>query len=177
MLTPDPRARCGALEKVSTEVDADLVVLERRIAAGDALPLAATVEQAIDLIRRLVITYIAAGGKKPVPDASADILDVFKVLVQGEPSWAAIRDNCRELVYYRNCINMERQDALPAAPGKMAVRTARHVYLYISGRAASAKSIWNSDLLPQRSQGTRRSGFRVVWILNFSVDSVPTWLK
>jgi hypothetical protein len=29
---------------------------------------------------------------------------------------------------------MERKDALPAAPAKMAVRTARHVYLYTRTR-------------------------------------------
>ncbi len=134
MLTPESRAPCAPLESVFTAVDVELAVLERRIAAGDALPLVATIEQTIVLMQRLLIAYIAAEGGKPVPDVSVDILDVFKVLVKGEPSWTAIRDNCRELVYYRNCINMEREDALPAAPGKMAVRTARHVYLYIRTR-------------------------------------------
>lgn len=134
VLTPDARARNAALEAAFNRVDAELAVLERQITAGDALPLAATVEQAIALIRQLLTAYIAAEGRKPVPDAPADILDIFKVLVKGEPSWTAIRDNCRELVYYRNCINMQRQDALPAAPARMAVRTARHVYLYIRTR-------------------------------------------
>ncbi len=54
--------------------------------------------------------------------------------VNAEPSWNAIRDNCRELVYYRNCINMGREDALPPVAEKMAVRTARHVYLYMKTR-------------------------------------------
>lgn len=69
-----------------------------------------------------------------MPDVAADILEVFKALAKGEPSWHAIRDNCRELVYYRNCINMGREEALPKAPEKMALRTARHVYLYVKTR-------------------------------------------
>lgn len=133
-LLPDVHARNAALETVFSRVDGDLAALERDITAGAELPLAATVEQAMALIRQLLVACIAAEGNKPVPDASADILEVFKVLVKGEPSWTALRDNCRELVYYRNCINMERQDALPAAPARMAVRTARHVYLYIRTR-------------------------------------------
>lgn len=134
VLTPDARARNLALEAAFSRVNADLAALERQTAAGDALPLATTVEQAIAMIRQLLVACIATEGGKPVPDASADILEVFKVLVKGEPSWTAIRDNCRELVYYRNCINMQRQDALPAAPARMAVRTARHVYLYVRTR-------------------------------------------
>lgn len=134
MLTPDSLTSHGLLARDFSAVDVELLALERQIAAGDELPLADTVEQTIAMVQQLVMAYIADAGEKPVPDASADILDVFKLLVKGDPSWTAIRDNCRELVYYRNCINMEREDALPAAPAKMAVRTARHVYLYIRTR-------------------------------------------
>ncbi len=114
--------------------DTELAALERSIARGDALPLAPTVEQAIAIVARLVRAYIVDEGKKPAPGPEADLLDVFKALVKSEPSWTAIRDNCRELVYYRNCINMGREDALPRVPEKMAVRTARHVYLYVKTR-------------------------------------------
>jgi hypothetical protein len=119
---------------VFAAADTELAALERRSAGGDALPLGPTVEQAIELIKRLVTAYIVDEGKKPAPEPAADLLDVFKALVKGEPSWTAIRDNCRELVYYRNCINMGRMDALPGVPEKMALRTARHVYLYIRTR-------------------------------------------
>ncbi len=129
----DTAGRQGELAVVFAEIDATLAGLEGAIARGEALPLASTVDAAITAVRRLVTAYVAAAGK-PLPAADADFLDVFKVLVKGEPTWNAIRDNCRELVYYRNCINMERRDALPKVPEKMAVRTARHVYLYIKTR-------------------------------------------
>lgn len=124
----------AGLAAVFAEADAGLSVREAAIARGEALPLTGTVEAMIALTQRLVAAYVAAAGVKAPPAADADILEVFKVLVKGEPTWNAIRDNCRELVYYRNCINMGRRDALPKVPEKMAVRTARHVYLYIKTR-------------------------------------------
>lgn len=135
MLILDGKAGAGQLQEVFREVDGGLAALERTIAAGETLPLAPTLDDAIMLVKRLLVACIADEGKKRIPDAAAeDILDVFKVLVKGEPTWNAIRDNCRELVYYRNCINMGRQDALPAVAEKMAVRTARHIYLYMKTR-------------------------------------------
>ncbi|MEK7834699.1 MAG: hypothetical protein AAB298_00930 [Pseudomonadota bacterium] len=109
-------------------------MLEGKPAERDALPLAPTVERALELVGRLVAACIVKQGGKQAPAPAADLLDAFKVLVKGEPSWNAIRDNCRELVYYRNCIKLGRLDALPVAPAKMAVRTARHIYLYIKTR-------------------------------------------
>ncbi|MBX3665723.1 MAG: hypothetical protein KF834_08545 [Burkholderiales bacterium] len=126
-----PGTRLAAL---FSEIDAALSVREAAIAGGEALPLTETVDAAIALTQRLVAAYVAAAGVKALPAAEADILEAFKILVKGEPTWNAIRDNCRELVYYRNCINMGRRDALPKVPEKMAVRTARHVYLYIKTR-------------------------------------------
>ncbi|HSO08092.1 MAG TPA: hypothetical protein VLW45_12695 [Pelomicrobium sp.] len=115
-------------------VDAELADLERALAAEPPPPLAATVERATALVRELIVAYLADEGKKAPPPADADILDVWKVLVKGEPYWNTIRDNLRELVYYRNCIELNRTDALPVVPEKMAVRTARHVYLFIRTR-------------------------------------------
>lgn len=129
----DTAGRPGELAAVFAETDATLASLERAIARGEVLPLAATLDAAIAAVRRLVEAYVAAAGKA-LPAANADFLEVFRALVKGEPTWNAIRDNCRELVYYRNCINMGREDALPKVPEKMAVRTARHVYLYIKTR-------------------------------------------
>jgi hypothetical protein len=128
MLIRESRA-AAAFDAEFRKVDGELSTLERRIADGAALPLAATVEQSITLVSRLLVACIAMEGHKRIPDASADILDVFKALVKGEPSWTAIRDNCRELVYYRNCINLQRHDALPVAAEKMAAHRAAHLPL------------------------------------------------
>lgn len=119
------------LEAAFDAADRDLAALETAVNQRTAPPLPELVERAIGLVRRLMIVYLRDEGVKAVPDESADILDVWKVLVKGEPFWNTLRDNCRELVYYRNCLAADRGDALPAAPDKMTVRTARHVFLFI----------------------------------------------
>ena len=115
-------------------IDAAIAAWERRLAAGERVPLEPALDAATDAARALLRAYLAAQGAKPVPPADADLLQAFKVLVKGDPTWNAIRDNLRELVYYRNCLTMRRADALPAVPEKMAIRLARHVYLYMRTR-------------------------------------------
>ena len=116
------------------QVDEQIIDLERILNERQSLPLQATVEHAMMLTKQLIIAYIVDVGVKEVPPIEADLLDVFKVLVKSDPSWNTIRDNCRELVYYHNCITMDRIDALPAHPEKMAVRTLRHLFLFMKTR-------------------------------------------
>jgi hypothetical protein len=114
--------------------DTGLAEMEIALAAATPPPLESVVDACLAMLRALIVAYIADEGKKPPPPAEADILDVWKVLVKGEPYWNTIRDNLRELVYYRNCIEMNRRDALPVVPEKMALRIARHVCLFIRTR-------------------------------------------
>lgn len=125
----------ASLSEAFATVDEQLSDLERILTSRGSLELNGTVEQGIALIKTLLLAYIADLGDRPVPEPDTDMLDIFKVLVKGDPSWNTIRDNCRELVYYRNCIAMNRLDALPKVPEKMAVRTTRHLYLFMKTRA------------------------------------------
>jgi len=122
-------------ERLNT-IDAGLARLEARVASGAEVPLADVLEPAIGLAGETMRAYIDAAGRKSPPSPDADVLEVWNRLVKGDPAWNAIRDNCRELVYYRNCLAAGRTDALPAAPERMAVRLARHVYLYVRVRCA-----------------------------------------
>ncbi len=123
-----------ALIQTFEQVDEQITDLERILNERLSLNLLGTVEQTMQLIKQLIIAYIVDVGEKAVPNPDDDLLDVFKALIKGDPSWNTIRDNCRELVYYRNCITMDRCDALPQHPEKMAVRTLRHVYLFMKTR-------------------------------------------
>lgn len=116
-------------------VDQRIAELERKINQGNPTPLLSIVTETIALVKELIIAYLKDVGDKTIPDSKEDILEVFKILVKGDPSWNTIRDNCRELVYYQNCINLHREDALPVAPKKMAVRTARHIFLFMKTRS------------------------------------------
>lgn len=114
--------------------------LDKRIAAlesevrdpGASAALPALVSEALDIVNALMRAY-AAHASKPMT-VSDDPLAVFKSFVKGDPSLNAIRDNVRELVYYRNCLEVGREDALPPNPSHMTVHTARHIYLYLRTR-------------------------------------------
>jgi hypothetical protein len=116
------------------QIDAELARLEAQVGA-EAVGLAEVLEPVIGLVARMMRAWIESERGRVAPAPEADVLDVWRALVKGDPSWNAIRDNCRELVFYRNCMAGGRQDALPPAPHRMAVRTARHVYLYVRTRA------------------------------------------
>lgn len=101
---------------------------------GGAPQLAVLLPECIGLMDVLMRAWLADAGRA-APAPGSDVLEVWKALVKGEPTWNTIRDNLRELVYYRNCLAMDRADALPPNPAHMAVRTARHIYLYMRTRA------------------------------------------
>ncbi len=122
------------LQQAFDGADEQIVLLEQAISAGQAMPLTELVAQSIQLVRQLIVAYIVDVGEADLPADSDDLLAVFKLLVKGDPSWNTIRDNCRELVYYQNCLLMDRADALPAQPDKTAVRTLRHIYLFMKSR-------------------------------------------
>lgn len=124
-------------------IEAALERLETRVREDADAPLESVLEPAVAAVRDAMRACVAARGRNAEPAGDADILDAWQALVKGDPTWNAIRDNCRELVYYRNCLASGRRDALPAAPARMAVRTARHVCLYIRTRAA--REGWNDD--------------------------------
>jgi hypothetical protein len=113
--------------------DTGIGELERRLDEDDAPPLDVLVEDAIALLRALIDAVLVADGRSALP-SGADLLEAFRLLARGTPSWNAIRDNLRELVYYRNCLALGRRDALPTAAERMTLRTARHVTLYMRSR-------------------------------------------
>lgn len=133
-----------ALNQVFEQVDQRLRGLERDLKDRGTLPLSRTVDDSLDLTRMLLRGHIAqrtadtsvttAVASLSLPEGD-DVLEIFKVFVKGDPSLNAVRDNIRELVYYRNCIDLKREDALPVCPDAMAVRTVRHIYLYLRSRS------------------------------------------
>ncbi|MDA8245863.1 hypothetical protein [Acidithiobacillus sp.] len=105
--------------------------LARQQVAGMALPelVAAGVAEAAAMLRIML-----TAEHKPYA-SDADLLELWKTLVKGLPHWNTIRDNCRELVYYQNCLNAERADALPAQSERMVIHTLRHIFLYMRSYA------------------------------------------
>lgn len=141
------------LTAVFDVADEQIRALEAQIQQGAALPLDETVNSTLTLAKQLMRGYGKDKAGEPASQPglarasatgageSEDVLEVFKAFVKGDPSLNAIRDNVRELVYYRNCIDMQRQDALPVKPEVMAVRTIRHIYLYLRTRSIKENRI------------------------------------
>ncbi len=95
----------------------------------DVPDLSRQVDEGLEIAREMLMAVL--DGEHRQYDAGAGLLELWKSLVRGAPHWNTIRDNCRELVYYRNCLDMERLDALPPEPEKMLVHILRHLYLYL----------------------------------------------
>ncbi len=134
-----PSAIDGTLYKRFKSIDKRIVDLEASVRTTPiaGLDLSALVEKAIEIINELMRAYAEDAGK-PMPNTE-DPLQVFKAFVKGDPSLNAIRDNVRELVYYKNCLAEGREDALPRNPALMTAHTARHIYLYLSSRCIQEK--------------------------------------
>ncbi len=105
--------------------------LAKQQEAGMALP--ALLEKGIAEAAAMLQIMLEDEHKPYASDA--DLLALWKTLVKGKPHWNTIRDNCRELIYYQNCLKAERQDALPAHPERMVIHTLRHIFLYLRSHA------------------------------------------
>lgn len=112
--------------------DEDISELESEMGSGAELELEPTLKRSMGVVRAMLNAFGRHRGRE-MPETE-DLLETFKAFVKGDPSLNAVRDNVRELVFYSNCIAMDRRDALPARPERMAVRTARHIYLYLRTR-------------------------------------------
>jgi hypothetical protein len=121
-------------------LDTRLSALESAVRAGVAeTELPGLVDEALEIVSALMCAYATHAGK-PMP-VTDDPLEIFKAFVKGDPSLNAVRDNVRELVYYRNCLEADRADALPVNPAMMTAHTARHIYLYLRTRCTQEQRL------------------------------------
>lgn len=139
MSEPTEEDRNARLRDEFERIDEVIEALEARIATEESPGLAPILAETAGLTRDLMGAYAQHAGKT-IPETD-DLLAVFKAFVKGDPSLNAVRDNVRELVYYQNCLAMDREDALPIAPARMAVRTTRHIYLYLHSRSEQERRL------------------------------------
>lgn len=129
----DHRDKQHQLAQTLRDIDARIQVLEDTIRCENVeKDFNRLLEQASVTAGELMVAY-ARHDDKTMPETD-DLLKIFRAFVKGDPSLNAVRDNVRELVYYRNCLDMGKSEALPVRPVHMAVRTVRHMYLYLYTR-------------------------------------------
>lgn len=107
--SPDDELAASAAERADELLALGETVLERWIAAKGAAPTAAAVE-------------------------GFRLLGLHRQGAQGDPSFNACRETCRELIYHRNLICADPTDCGNARQVRLAAMVARHLLLFINGK-------------------------------------------
>ncbi|NIP18820.1 MAG: hypothetical protein GWM87_12200 [Xanthomonadales bacterium] len=78
-------------------------------------------------------------------ESTKDLREGFRLLAlhrqgaQGEPSFNACRETCRELVYHYNLLTMQPEHPETENRLRMMALVANHLFLFISGKMESAQ--------------------------------------
>ncbi len=80
--------------------------------------------------------WLVAHDKAPTDELKEGfrLLALHRQAAQGDPSFNACRETCRELVYYHNLITLDALHAETNQRLAMMAMVARHLYLFITGK-------------------------------------------
>ena len=80
--------------------------------------------------------WLTAKGREPTEDLREGfrILALHRQGAQGDPSFNACRETCRELVYHYNLLTMQPEHPDTPQRLKMMALVANHLFLFISGK-------------------------------------------
>ena len=85
--------------------------------------------------------WLDAHGKAPTDEEKEGfrLLALHRQAAQGDPSFNACRETCRELAYYYNLITLDAAHAQAGQRLAMMAMVARHLYLFITGKMRTAE--------------------------------------
>jgi hypothetical protein len=85
--------------------------------------------------------WLAAQGKDPTDEEKEGfrLLALHRQAAQGDPSFNACRETCRELAYHYNLITMDPMHGETNQRFIMMVMVVRHLYLFIAGKMQTAE--------------------------------------
>ena len=107
--------------------------------ALDALPHPSP-EELLAIAEEVLEHWITARGAQP----TAEEREVFRLLAlhrqgaQGEPSFNACRETCREIAYHCNLLCAEPESAAIAQRHHMMLLLVKHLTLFVSGKLQAA---------------------------------------
>lgn len=113
-----------------TVIEAALDSFAGRADAREAAQeLLGTAEEALE-------NWIAARGGTPTTEAREGfrLLALHRQGAQGEPSFNACRETCREIAYHYNLLCLEPDSAQAAQRQRMMAMLAKHLTLFVSGK-------------------------------------------
>jgi hypothetical protein len=119
-----------------------LADIEARLEALAATPVApaATAAELLALGEEVLEHWIAGRGLAPTSATREGfrLLALHRQGANGEPSFNACRETCRELVYYRNLILAEPAHPEAGRRVKLAAMVAMHLFLFVGGKMRQA---------------------------------------
>jgi hypothetical protein len=80
--------------------------------------------------------WLLAHGMEPTREEREGfrLLALHRQGAQGEPSFNACRETCRELVYHYNLLTLQADDAQAQRNATMMALVANHLFLFVSGK-------------------------------------------
>lgn len=118
------------------EIEASLDALDRDVAKP-----AETAGELLGLGEEILEHWLVAHDKIPTDDRKEGfrLLALHRQAAQGDPSFNACRETCRELAYHYNLITLDPLHAETNQRVVMMVMVARHLYLFVGGKMQTAQ--------------------------------------
>ena len=144
-----PATRSSRISTASSPPPIAARPLRRRIA-----------DELLALGEAILERWIAAHGEMPTTARSEGfrLLALHRQGAQGDPSFNACRETCRELVYHHNLVRLDPAHADVARRLRLGAMVARHLALFIGGKLEVAG--WASFAAPRvrcaRTRPTKR---------------------
>jgi hypothetical protein len=132
-----------AVADTALSLDEVMARLERIVVTPDAA-LATSAPALSDELLRLselaLERWLAARGATPTTGSVEGfrLLALHRQGAQGDPSFNACRETCRELVYHHNLVRLAPADPEAARRIRLGAMVARHLALFIAGKLESA---------------------------------------
>lgn len=121
------------------EIDAAIARISAE--AGRSADVAAAAAALLALGEEVLEHWLVAHDKGPTDGLREGfrLLALHRQGAQGDPSFNACRETCRELVYYYNLISLDAAHPEAGRHLAMMAMIAMHLYLFVSGKLQSAE--------------------------------------
>lgn len=122
--------RLGALLEAEAGTEAD--------AAGSPR---AFVSELLSLSEEVLERWVASRGERPTLKRREGfrLLALHRQGAKGDPSFHAVRETCREIVYRYNLVSLDPDHAQAARRARIAARVAMHLFLFVTGKMETEK--------------------------------------
>ncbi|HTT37524.1 MAG TPA: hypothetical protein VMH32_07635 [Burkholderiales bacterium] len=119
-----------------------LAIVEAKLDAWPAEPDGPSAARSLlALAEEVLEQWILARGETPTKEQREGfrLLALHRQGAQGDPSFNACRETCREIAYHYNLLNLQPDPQLDEQRQRMMAMLAKHLALFVAGKMQSAK--------------------------------------